>query len=145
MVVTIAGLLAFVKDPPFHSNVALLLAVSVAEMFLQLRLVFVAVTNGDLVFDETDTTVEAVQPFPSVAITVYEPAALTVAGLAAFTNDPPFQAIELALLVAVRVAVVLVHVKFVVAAVSCGAMVSLITITVAVLLQVFEASETVTV
>ena len=74
----------------------------------------------------------AVQPFvASVAVTVYVPAADTVAGLAALLNAPPFQTRLLPKLVPVKVELVVVQVRLpLLLAVTPGDVVLLVTLAV---------------
>ena len=59
-----------------------------------MELLLTELTVGAVVLPETITVDVAVHPFAGfVAVTVYVPAAETLAGLAAFTNAPPFQTI----------------------------------------------------
>jgi hypothetical protein len=72
---------------------------------------------------------------------VYVPAAVTVAGFAAFTNDPPFHTMVFPAEVPVRVTLGLVHVIVPLAAVvTVGSVPVMVTVTVAVAVQPFVAS-----
>jgi hypothetical protein len=68
------------------------------------------VSVGGVVFAVMVIVAVFVQPFVlSTAVTVYVPAAVTVAGFGAFTNDPPFHAIVLPAETPVSVALGLVQ------------------------------------
>ena len=88
-----------------------------------------------------------VQPLArSVAVTVYVPAAVTVAGLAALTKDPPFHNIVLPALIPVKTTLALVQVIApLLMAVTVGTVVLLVIVTAAVLVQPLTASVAVTV
>ncbi len=88
----------------------------------------------------------AVQPLAaSVDVTVYVPAALTEAGLAALINDPPFHTI-VPLLVPVRVALKFVQsILLLLVDVTAGVVVFAVTFTVEVAVQPLTASVDVTV
>ena len=76
-------------------------------------LLLAEVTVGGVVFEVITTVDVFVQPFAAfVDVTVYVPAALTIAGFAAFTNAPPFHTIVFPTEVPVKVEVNVVHVKF---------------------------------
>jgi uncharacterized membrane protein len=111
--VTIAGLAAFTKLPPFHTIVPELVPVNVALAVTQSILLLLAEeTVGGVVFVVTTTVEVFVQPFvASVDVTVYVPAAVTVAGFVAPLNAPPFQTIVPAL-VPVNVMLEVVQVIF---------------------------------
>jgi hypothetical protein len=147
--VIVAGLAAFDKAPPFHTIVfPALVPVNVALAEVQLMLLLLtAVTVGGVVFDVTATVVVAVQPFvPFVAVTVYVPAAVTVAGLAALDKLPPFQTIVLPALVPVNVALVVVQlILLLLTAVTVGGVVLEVTATVVVAVQPFVPFVAVTV
>lgn len=94
--VTLAGFAAFTNIPPFQTIAfPLLVPVSIELGVIQeILLLLDALTSGGVVFPVIITESIAVQPFPeSVTVTVYVPAAVTVAGFAAFTKAPPFQTI----------------------------------------------------
>ena len=105
---TVAGLAAFVNVPPFHTIVfpaetPVKVAVGDVQVIVPLP---GEVTVGGVVFAVTVYVEVLVQPFEAlVAVTVYVPAALTVAGLAAFVNVPPFQTIVFPAEMPVKVAV----------------------------------------
>jgi hypothetical protein len=85
--------------------------VSVTEVVVQVRFPLeAAVTTGGVVLEVTVTVCVAVQPAGLVAVHVYVPAAVTVAGFGAFTRDPPFHTIVFPAEVPVSVTEVLVHV-----------------------------------
>ena len=91
---TVEGFVAFTNEPPFQTNVEPAdVPVSETEGTEQvIDPLLTAVTVGAIVSDKTITVDVAVHPFAGfVAVTVYVPAAETLAGLAAFTNAPPFQ------------------------------------------------------
>lgn len=93
---TVAGFAALIKLPPFHTMVLpALVPVSVALAEMQSMLLLLAAdTVGGIVLVDTVTVEVDVQPFAaSVEVTVYVPAALTVAGFEALLNAPPFQTI----------------------------------------------------
>lgn len=101
-----------IKLPPFQTIVLpALVPVSVALAEIQSMLLLLAAeTVGSVVLVDTVTVEVAVQPFAaSVDVTVYVPAALTVAGFDALLNAPPFHTIVPAL-VPVRVTLEVVHV-----------------------------------
>ena len=93
--VTVAGFGALERAPPFHTNVLPeLVPVSVTEATEQDKFpLLAAVTSGGAVLVETVTSEVSLQPFASVAVTKYAPAAATVAGFPAFASEPPFQTI----------------------------------------------------
>src|ERR1017187_10482313 len=88
-----------------------------------------------------------VQPLArSVAVTVKVPAAVTVAGLAALTKDPPFQSKVFPALIPVKTTLALRQVFApLLMAVSVGTMVLLVTVTAAVFVQPLTPSVAVTV
>ena len=104
---TVVGLGAFISAPPFHASVfPTLVAVKLAipvEQLITPELLAEAITGRVVLLVMTIVAVE-VQPLPaSVAVTVYVPVALTVAGLAELLSAPPFQSILLPTLVPVSV------------------------------------------
>lgn len=123
------------NEPPFQTMVPALVPVSVTEVVVQDKFPLEeAVTVGGVVLEVTVTVAVAVQPLvPSVAVTVYVPAAVAVAGSGALTNEPPFQTIVEPGLVPVNVTEVLVHVIVpLAAAVTVGGVVLDVIVTVAV-------------
>jgi hypothetical protein len=106
--VTVAGFAALTKLPPFQTIVLpALVPVNVALVVEhEILLLLDDETVGGVVLDVMVTVDVAVQPFAGfVAVTVYVPAALTVAGFAALLKTPPFHTIVLPALVPVKVAV----------------------------------------
>lgn len=89
----------------------------------------------------TDTTAVLVQPLiASVAVTVYVPAAVTVAGFDALVSVPPFQTIVLPELVPVSVTEATEQVKSpLLKAVTTGGVVLVETVTIAVSIQPFTS------
>lgn len=147
--VTVAGLAAFTNEPPFHTiEFPELVPVSIALANVQLILLLLTdVTVGGVLFAVTITEDVLVHNVPgSVAVTVYVPAAVTVAGLAAFTNEPPFHTIVFPGLVPVNVALGEVQVILLLLTdVTVGGGEVDITVTVVVLLQLLQTSVIVTV
>lgn len=127
----------------------------VVELPVNVTLVVVQVScEGDaiLIFgtvplDVIVTVDVAVHPFAGfVAVTVYVPAALTVAGLAALLNAPPFQTMVLPALVPVNVAVVVVQlILLLLAELTVGGVVFEVMVTVDVFVQPFTKLVDVTV
>ena len=136
---TAAGFAAFTNEPPFQT-IALPAEVPVRFTDVTEHVIVPELEDvkiGAVVSLETTTVEVDVQPFvPLVAVTVYVPAAVTVAGFAAFTNAPPFHTIVDPALVPVKVEFNAVHVKFAeLADVTTGAVVLLETKTVEVEVQ----------
>jgi hypothetical protein len=125
-----------------------LIPVNVVDPLLQLIMPLPeVVTVGAVVFDVTFTVDVLVHPLVVlVAVTVYVPAAPTVAGLAAFVNVPPFQTIVFPALVPVKVAFAAVQEMFPeLTEVTVGRVVLLVTFTVEVFVQPLVAFVAVTV
>ena len=148
---TVEGLTAFTNVPPFHMSVLpALVPVIVAVAFVQV-IVPVAdddVMTGKVVFVVTAIVVITVHPFAGlIAITVYVPAAFTTAGFKGLTIPVPLHTNVLPALVAVNVALLLVHVILpeLTTVVIIGATVLDIAATVAVLKHPFAALVAVTV
>jgi hypothetical protein len=122
-----------VSDPPFQTMVQFVaVPVRVALGEEQVMLLPVAVTVGGVVFVVTVTVAVLVQPLAgSVAVTVYVPAAVTVAGFAALLSEPPFQTM-LPDEVPVSVAEELMQLILVLDAVTVGGVVFAVTVTVVV-------------
>jgi hypothetical protein len=145
-VVTVAGFAAFVNVPPFHTIVfPRLVPVNVAlgdeqVMFPELT----DVKAGGVVLLVIFTVEVFVQPLAAlVAVTVYVPAALTVAGLVALVNVPPFQTIVFPALVPVKVTLVVVQVILPeLTEVTAGGVVLDVTLITAEFEQLDDASDT---
>jgi hypothetical protein len=94
-VLVVAGFAAFDIDPPFQTKLfPALVADKVDEEFVQVMIFDTPADEiiGGVVLDVTVTFCVEVHPLTGfVAVTVYVPAVLVVAGFAAFDNDPPFQ------------------------------------------------------
>jgi len=137
-----------INAPPFHTIVPVPVPVNV-----ELKVVHVKfpeldeATVGGVVFPVIVTVEVAVHPFAGfVAVTVYVPAALTVAGFAALLNAPPFHTMVLPALVPVNVAVVVVQlILLLLAELTSGGVVFIVATTVAVLVQPVLVFVTVTV
>lgn len=148
---TVDGLVAFANAPPFHVKVLpALIPVKVDNNDVQV-IVPVAdddVITGNVVFVVTAIVVVTVHPLEGlIAITVYVPAAFTTAGFKGLTMPLPLHTKVLPALVAVNVALLLIHVILpeLTTAVIIGATVLDIAATVAVLKQPLLALVAVTV
>jgi hypothetical protein len=146
---TEAGLAALTNVPPFQTIVLpALVPVNVAVVVEQEMLLLLAEdTVGVVVFDDIVTVEVFVQPFKAlVDVTVYVPAALTIAGFAVLLNDPPFHTIVLPTLVPVKVTVDVVQLILPeLAALTLGGVVLLLIVTVDVAVHPFVALVEVTV
>jgi hypothetical protein len=145
----VAGFVALVNAPPFHTIVfPALVPVKVALAVVQVIFPELNdVTAGGVVLLVTFTVEVFVHPLVAfVAVTVYVPAAVTVAGFVALVNAPPFHTIVFPALVPVKVALAVVQVMFPeLNDVSAGGVVLLVTFTVEVFVQPFVALVEVTV
>ena len=132
------------------SVLPVLVAVIVAVAFVQVivPVLFTDAIIGEVVFVVTAIVVVTVHPFAGlIAITVYVPAAFTTAGFKGLTIPVPLHTKVLPALVAVKVALLLVHVILpeLTTVVIIGATVLDIAATVAVLKHPFAALVAVTV
>ena len=130
----VKGLATFTKVVLFHTILLpALIAVSVAFVLVQFKLLLAfAVKSGAVVFCVTVNTVLDLHPFaPLVAVAVYVFGVLIVKGLATFTNVELFHTILLPALMAVRVALVFVQFKLLLAlVVRAGVVVFCATVTI---------------
>lgn len=147
--VTVAGLAALLKEPPFQTIAfPALIPVSVELVTLQLRFPLPdELTDGGIVLLLTTTVDVLVHPLEAlVAVTVYVPAAVTVAGLAALLKEPPFHTMVFPALIPVSVELVTLQVRFPLPdELTAGGVVLALTTTVEVLVHPLEASVAVTV